>query len=733
MKARYVIIAFMICASYGFGHTTQCRAADTPHVFWVSDPVLPNETVLATGEDMSSVTNVRVTRLDDATPTGSFTTANVPAKAWRDVKPVQITARSIKFVVPADWKAGVYECQMVAGTDVSKTVTINAPDPWWMQSDGRATGTPGGWLRVFGKSLNFGGTSRAELRDASGAKTVITAGSGDGFALKFNLPKSLKLGKYTVYVHNGNGGDSSWVKVGTLNVAQPEAWPSQVFNVMDYYGASKDQEIRKTLGKGSPALDRTDAVQAALSKANAAGGGVVYFPEGAYSIRGAIAVPAHTILRGAGQGRVSLWWGNGQFALDGGSDQRRINDAYSTPPRLITGGAFGLEDMTIIAPRQYDCVIDAGDDFEMQRVKVLVNRFWVRDGTREDGMTVLMGKYGTVTDCDILAKGLGIAFSNGIGDVIARNRVQAGKCPISLQTADGMIVEDNQFISLDPTAYINLSNVGRNLYYAHNRHEAEFGVQSDFSWTFDGSGVAYQGAVATADGTQLTLAKDPSYPSWEPESSPIWKRGVVCVLAGKGTGQLRFVTANAGRSWQVDRPFDVSPDTSSVVCIVPFRGRTLMIGNHFEDSGWVNLGYGTSIDVVCANNSMYRCGALLNYGLRDPDGVLPSWHVQYFDNDVYEGATLVQTTADHRNADVFSGTSTTAAVHRRLHMHADNGGSIDVGANATDVIVEHCQLDNARSVLSVSADSSGVLLRGNHFAGTSSYIGNGVSKATIIR
>ena len=206
---------------------------------------------------------------------------------------------------------------------------------------------------------------------------------------------------------------------------------------------------------------------------------------------------------------------------------------------------------------------------------------------------------------------------------------------------------------------------------------------------------------------------------------------MVCVLSGRGTGQYRFVTSNAGRAWQIDRPFDVAPDAASVVSIVPFRGRVLLVGNHFEDAGWVNLGYGTSLDVVCAHNALYRVGALLNLGLRDPDGVLPSWYVQYLDNDVYEGKTLVQTTGDERNANVFSGTSTRGAVHRRLHLHADNSGNLDVGGNATDVIMEHCRLDDARSAFSVGSDTGGVLLRGNVFAGSPHYGGDGLGKAVV--
>ena len=43
-------------------------------------------------------------------------------------------------------------------------------------------------------------------------------------------------------------------------------------------------------------------------------------------------------------GLVALRWGKGGFALDGGNDIRRLDDAdNATPPNLITGGSLGLK------------------------------------------------------------------------------------------------------------------------------------------------------------------------------------------------------------------------------------------------------------------------------------------------------------------------------------------------------------------------------------------------------
>ncbi len=76
-----------------------------PRVFWASDPVRPDETVLLQGSGFADGAVVELARLVDrpakrpgrrATP-GSWTRATV----------LQRSDCSIKFVVPAQWKPGV--------------------------------------------------------------------------------------------------------------------------------------------------------------------------------------------------------------------------------------------------------------------------------------------------------------------------------------------------------------------------------------------------------------------------------------------------------------------------------------------------------------------------------------------------------------------------------------------------------------------------------------------------
>lgn len=706
------------CALWAVWNLTASSALAQDHVFWASEPVRPNETVMLAGDDLDKVSRIRIRRAGSQT--------------WSTATALQTTPVSLKFVVPADWKIGVYECE-IKGSDWTQTLHLNDAEIWWMQGDGGSFATPGGTLRVFGKLMNLSVSAEAVLKTANGPAISVRTSPGDGYSLSFALPTTLPDGDYQVMVRNG--ATSPWGKAGVLEVKAAAPWPQQIFNVMDFYGAEADTEIRRTWERGRPPVDRTEAILAAVKKAEANGGGIVYLPQGQYAFDGELKMPARTILKGEGMGLTVLRFGKGDFALDGGSDKRRLDAADAkVPSTLMYGGEFGVRDLSMYLPRTFATGINAGENFLMERVRIRVDRYWIRSGEREHETTLRVGDNARITDCDILSQGLAIAFSSGHGATIARNKIMAAKSQIAMQRCDGSIVEDNEFVSLDPTAYINVSDEGRNIYYARNKHSSLYVQQSDFSFTFDGQGSAYLGKVVAVDRTKVTLASDPIYPDYAKEENPLWRRCVVAIMDGKGTGQYRYVTANAGRAWQIDRPFDVKPDGTSIISIFPFRGRTLVVGNRFEDANWVNMGYGSSLDVICADNDLYRCGYLLNYGLRQMAGVHASWYVQYFNNQLHEGHTQVEITSDQRKLANYDGTVTRYCVQRGARLHPDNSGLILVKGTATDIIVENCKLDHPRNEIFVDKDTAGVLIRNNKtLAGTAPRLsGEGLKNAVIV-
>lgn len=698
-----------------------------PKIFWASTPARPDETVLLQGSDLGgSDTLVEMARLGDIDEDLDISARN---QQWTRVPILQAGAGSLKFVVPAKWQMGVFACRVTSKGAVSKPALINAPEPWWVQADEGQAATPGGWIRVLGKSLSIE-ESLARLEPAKGKSIVLRAKAAGSYSLLFELPHDLALGAYTVFVHNGCGGGSGWRSAGQLSITPPPAPLTKVFSVLDFYGPSAAQEIRKSLIKYNEPQDRTQGIQAALKQAAGNGGGVVYFPAGRYAVKGALIMPDHTTLRGEGMGIVTLWWGTGPFNLDGGGSKGRSPADEPKPPKiLISGGDFAIENMSLYLPLEYETAISAQTRFRMQNVRVRIDHYWTFNG-RGSGVVARLGHNFQVTDCDILAKGT--ALVPGEYGTIARNTIRANRANTPLGNSRQVIVENNHFISMDPTAYQNIAGVGRNLYYAHNLQESLYAHQADYSFTFDQGTGAYFGRVEKTNGTYLTLAADPVYPKWADEKSELWREAAICILDGRGAGQWRNLTSGHGRLWQIDRPFDTVPDATSIVTIVPFDGRVLVIGNRFEDANWVNAGYGTSIDVVYAGNILARCADLMNYGLAGRGVLQPSWYVQYLDNRISEGLTEVGSSGTGHQSDQYSGPLTCWCIHRREILTSDNSGSIEITGNVHEAIVEDCRLQNPQSTIRVQGQPQDVLLRNNVFEGASPrYEGNGLKNALI--
>jgi hypothetical protein len=125
-----------------------------------------------------------VARLDDSKPAAPASLAST--QQWVRVPVLQGTDQSLKFVVPATWRPGVFVYRVTAGGDSSQPALLNAPDPWWAQGDEGDAATPGGWLRVMGKSLAVGGHSMARLEPEQGAPIDVQPGLASDYSLRFS-------------------------------------------------------------------------------------------------------------------------------------------------------------------------------------------------------------------------------------------------------------------------------------------------------------------------------------------------------------------------------------------------------------------------------------------------------------------------------------------------------------------------------------------------------------------
>ncbi len=704
-----------------------------PALTWASDPVLPDETVVLLGGRFGGEAAVEVARLGDGDAGTPGRLSELPAERWQALRPVQASDSSLKVVLPRDWQGGAYACRVRTDGRTTRAVVLNAPDPWWMQGDGGESASPGGWLRVFGKCLSFRGyaglstapESLALLRGADGKGQGLQAKEASCYALWFDLPAALAPGDYTVLVHNGYGGPATWREVGALSVKPPEAWPTQVLNVAE-------------LG-----------LEGALKAAQEQGGGVVYLPRGRYEVKGALTLPPLTTLRGEGMGLVSLFW----------------PDLDQPPDSLISGSKFRLEDLSIYCQNHRHVVQDApgSDGMKIRRVRIRADCLFMALGPgetfrgrtaiasiRQTGAAIrVVGRNFEISDCDIYGSNQGISIDphhfTGPGGaprcgVIARNRICYGGQGYMLENLDGLIFEGNEVMGADLASGGNgintfWNNYCQNLYFARNRVHDIYGADREMM-TLDAAGGAYFGKVARVDGTQMTLAGDPEYRTYEPKPHTDWTGAAVLILHGLGAGQCRRVVRNEGREWQIDRPWDLTPDDTSLISITPFRGRYLFVGNEFTDGGAVQL-YAMSIDCVVAENTGTRMDGFYAWG-RNPHGWgwQPSWFCQFLDNRITEGngygyraASLSTFTSD--NDEQYGGPLARCGIHRRNVL--ENNARIRVRGTTEDAVVEHCIVRNNDQGIEVQSTTEGVLLRDNTFEKVATpYAGDGLEKTCVL-
>lgn len=696
--------------------------AAAPRVFWSSEPVKPDEAAMLAGSDLGKGA-VQIERLDDG---------DGAASAWSDLKPLQRSGDTLKFLVPAGWKMGVYAVKLPgARAGVPGAVLLNAPDPWWVQGDEGAAATPGGWVRVMGRALAFDRAAKARFTPEKGDAVELAAqGKSDGYSLRFDVPAKMAAGRYRVSVSNGYGGAAAWSDAGTIDVIAPPAWPTTMFNVLEKDAAVK---MRQSLSRYAEPVDRTKEIEVALKKAAAAGGGVVYFPAGKYAIRKPLVIPPRTVLRGEGEGLVVLSWASGRFNIDGGGDadaQSNTGEDAKFPGPILSGPSFGLEDLSVYLPRDYRMGVQSRDRLRMTRVRLRVDRWWMPHKERGKGKAIWPGHNFQVVNCDIAV--LGTALRGDVDGVVAGNRIEASDAIFWMGAGKNLIVEGNEFRGLSPSAYTNLYGYSENVYFARNTQRTDFAHQADLSFTFDSTGGGYFGGIDHENGATVMLSSDPVFPKWAPPRHEVWKRVALCILSGRGAGQWRHVTAFSGRDWQVDRPFDPMPDKTSEVTIVPFNGRTLVIGNEFEDANWVNAGYGTSIDVVVADNHLRRVALMLNYGGYLHNTVQPSWHVEYLGNTIAEGLTRISISGGERKGTPYHGAVTRWTVVRGNVFDPDNFGGVTLdGPRLSDVIVERTTLVPQGGKVLVKQHADGVVLHDNRFGGGEPRYGGDALKTAV--
>lgn len=627
-----------------------------PLVFRTSDAVAPGEVAVLFGGGLETTSSVRI-----ATPSGP---AGKPGEetsfgTWRTITTLQASENSVKFVVPQGSRPGV----VAVDYGGEAPAFLNRPVVHWAQPTRLAPGlglneaAPGATIQIIGRNLTVGdaggassGGVHVSLLTAGGNVSRLMVTKANPYSVLALIPKALSAGDYRICVHNGSGGPAGWSEPLALTVKKPALWPTRVFNVKDYGARGNDQG------------DDSAAVRQALDAAKANGGGVVYFPFGTYRLSGWFLIPEYVTVRGDGRDHTSLKW---LQQIPTTIDQISQALIYGTGNWAIekmsisAGQAFGIvydlswastRNRKVPVPELQQLVKPYGQtrDIFLREVRIANNIYQGRPRTDDprqpspatgdyrdnviwaDGVTNL-----EISDCDFIGsqKLTNVRNSRMTNNTYGEGFFALGWIALAGQYA---VFEKNTLRGIVGGWGTDIEPV-RHIYLAENWVETIMGgfregLVSDANrlvTVTDNSAQrsAWGAWVSSASGTTVTL-KDVTQFAFPADKFATFD---ILITDGRGAGQIRRVMSSGATTVEIDQPWQIDPDESSLILIFRMQGYITYYDNYCQDSSTLAQLYGPFYDVILSKNTTRRTQGMWAFW---------GWFTQWIGNDIDHAVTF---------------------------------------------------------------------------------------------
>lgn len=488
-------------------------------------------------------------------------------------------------------------------------VAINRTESWWVGPD-RAK--PGEIISVFGRNLSHDGGEDLSwvyvkpVGTAAGQWAQVTA--VNPYKVDFIVPGELQSGMYEVWVHNGHGGNYGWSAPLTFEVrgggqwdgTKYDTWKGPTLNVRDY-GA-----------KGDGVSDDYAAIKKAMDKAAERPGSTIYFPPGQYRVSdGFRHTPART--RWLGEKGLTVL-----KPIDGYRRWGVMFDEIGAESELVNlildASSHGEAQIRTLART------GATHDVRFENVDFYGQKAWI-------DLDFVGGERITLKNSIVVGRGIHVGTSKqifldevhlyGTRDTDILIWAEGGS-EISVSRSTG-----RDYNNADPT-----SGAG----WAQGRFYAGQGWGTSQSHIYLGNNSTYDlgvrpGVLSQNAGeqfmwelnlTQVTRSPSATSPKTVTLSGLQQLKGDrVTVVGGKGIGQVRRIIDfdPATGTIVVDRPWNVTPDTKSIVSVGFLADKVVVYRNsidgkveqvtqaqHTASSG-VNM-FGASVDFIVDGNRM---------------------------------------------------------------------------------------------------------------------------------
>jgi hypothetical protein len=543
---------------------TEPPAANAPQIAEWTRTAGPDESIVLTGETLTSFTGLSagkdtrfVTQGRDGVPHEAQILRLDGQKAAVTL-PVKLPAWSFYFL----WAKNQ--------NGFSRPIAINRADAWWVGPKDVARGST---VSVHGRNLaHDNGTAQSwvYIEPATGGTGQwATVSAMNPYRVSFTVPTSLTNGNYTVWVHNGHGGQYGWSDPVPMTVFDDVTFDdAAVLNILDYGAIANDN------------LDDSQAVQAAMRAAeNSPTHKTVYIPAGTFIFTTSVYPGSGIRLKGAGKNLTIL----------------KCSDTYSADSygMMLTNGLanYTIQDLTFDANRTMKgwigSVLYLRFCYNLRLINVKINALGY-DPVDFHGCDRVF-----LTNCDLIGK---INFGGTSNEVYIdgtnfylTNDIQGslffwGSTGVSITNSTCQDFDNSNPDSGDGWGegrFVAISDnwgINQNYYMANNTttdltvRPAWWNQNAGEQILWEGGNVDFRGSPvgsATATATFSTTA--------------LPQPGRVAVITkGTGYGQIRTISAVAGTTITVDKPWNVQPDATSQIDIGKFNNHFVIYKNYLD-------------------------------------------------------------------------------------------------------------------------------------------------------
>ena len=525
--------------------------------------------------------------------------------------------------------------------------------------------TPGGNIQLFGRNLLLAGSTpqvRFSVQGGS-SSSMAQVQAVDAYSLRITAPSSLQPGQtYDVYVSNGLGGTAGETRVdqslkaiatGVDYFQLGVAWAAKLDFYRNIYNIRTDPRLpQKAIGNGI--ANDLPALQAAVDRASADGGGIVFLPDGIYKLAlvggGGLYMRNRVVIQGASKAGTILRYGYGTEAPGWKADGRWGLIWDST----IQGG---LADLTLLnidnTGNFYNNMTGRGTEVFFQRVRFDLNLgswLWWQGSNK-----VVISNSEFTQGVDRLAGYHGLLQMNNCQNfVIAHNSFTYAVDGLNLNGASQGVFEDNQVnrdgsarwpASLNLVNHVLILNFAEDVAILQNQFKVINGPAQNIN---DGETIIAEGGggggtridedAGTASGATAMTLQDNSK-NWP----AIQLHPVVAIVRGPGMGQWRRIASRTATTLTVDRAWDVVPTSASRYAIFNWGSRSWIIqGNKMEgNQRGITFYQNATADIAIVDNTLINNGSIdltpwqmENVGGGVPQEFLPMYDVQIVGNSV---------------------------------------------------------------------------------------------------